>query len=137
MVSQIVLEAENMNVRQSYKIGYGRYLAGQDKCPIIDLLHPTWEALGEHLVTAKGTLKTAINSGLLESLSEAKKTAPDYPMPEEARIAQANGFSDLAKFLLDPLETTMNLELSKNGRMAVHRLIDNKMGYGKLYHQSE
>lgn len=58
-------------------------------------------------------------------------------MPTEADIAGKKGFPDMKKFLLSPTETSLSLNLSKAGRMAVHRLIDYSMGHGKLRHHSE
>ncbi|KAL7497036.1 hypothetical protein ACHAWT_005353 [Skeletonema menzelii] len=100
---------------------------------ITDLLVPVHDAV-ENECTKEGLMRE-IKAGLLESVNEIE-VAKDYAMPDEAEIARKAGFSDVHKFLLSPTETTLNLNLSKEGRKAVHRLIDYSLGYGKVSHSS-
>ena len=61
----------------------------------------------------------------------------DYSMPEEsAKIRGKHGSEHLLSFLLSPTEYEMSLNLTKEGRKQVHRLIDGYLGYGKLSHFS-
>mmetsp|Transcript_7627 Transcript_7627/g.16741 ORF Transcript_7627/g.16741 Transcript_7627/m.16741 type:complete len:403 (+) Transcript_7627:134-1342(+) len=116
----------------------GNYNSYRDNCPIIDLLHPTYEAITHESGNAiKAKLKAVIKEGLTESINEVQ-SVPDHSMPTEAEIAGKNGFPDIQRFLLSPTETSIRLNLTKSGRMEVHRLIDNKMcSYGKLRHCSK
>lgn len=116
---------------------WGSYRASEDKCPIIELLVPVHDATeheGGNAVKTK--LMEVMKEALLTSVSEVEKPA-NYAMPTEAAIAGKQGHPEIKKFLLSPNETSLSLNLSKNGRMGVHRLIDNQIGYGKLSHQSE
>jgi len=128
-------------MKKQKPIQCGRYCALKDKCPIIDLLVPTYNAI-EHEGGSimKANLREIIKKTLLESINEVQATL-DHSMPTEAAIASKIKFQgkipNLQQFLLSPTETSLRLDLSKSGRMAVHRLIDNDMGYGKLTHESE
>ncbi len=107
----------------------------KDKCFILDLLVPTCEKLPD-THPSKAFVEAAIKHALQESLGSA--AAPvNYSMPAEAAIATQNGFPDIASFLMSPTATEMPLNLTKAGRMGVHRLIDNQMSYGKLKHVNE
>ena len=110
-----------------------------DHCPILDLLHPTYEAMRSNNDPRATLTKTALKRLLLDALEVSTNTPSvhvDNRMPVEAAIAAKGGFKNIEKFLLSKTETILNLNLSKNGRMQVHRLIDNSMRYGVLKHQS-
>ena len=116
----------------------GRYYRpSEDKDPVSDLLLPTYNAIGNEVGgTTKAKLLTLMKNELIVSVNEVE-TAPTFAMPEEAAIAVKKGFPELQRFLLSPTETSLSLNLSKAGRMSVHRLIDYSMPNGKLDHHSE
>jgi len=126
-------------MKEANPVSYVRYNASEGNCPIIDVLLPAYKAItgGDIGSAAKANLLQVIKTYLLESISEPIEGPVTHAMPEEAEIAGKNGFPDVQSFLLSPSETTLRLNLSKAGRMSVHRLIDYKMGYGKLDHSSE
>jgi len=108
----------------------------RDKDYIIDLLMPVHDAIENEVGNStKEGLMRDIKAGLLDSMNQIE-AAKNYAMPNEAEIARKQGFADVQKFLASPTETTLELNLSKSGRMAVHRLIDNHMGYDKVRHSS-
>jgi hypothetical protein len=77
-----------------------------------------------------------IKEGLLYSVNQIE-AVKNHAMPHESDIAGKQGFADVQRFLASPAETTLKLNLSKAGRMGVHRLIDNQMSWGKVRHSSE
>jgi hypothetical protein len=117
----------------------GNYYPCQDKCPIIDLLLPTWEATKKFRnPKTKNTLRAAIRAALETSVNSAQPPAVNYAMPKEARIAFENGLPDLQDFLRSPHETRVSFRiLSSAGETAISRLIINKMKPGKLVARSE
>eukprot|EP00574_Skeletonema_japonicum_P006003 CAMPEP_0201717148 /NCGR_PEP_ID=MMETSP0593-20130828/2943_1 /ASSEMBLY_ACC=CAM_ASM_000672 /TAXON_ID=267983 /ORGANISM="Skeletonema japonicum, Strain CCMP2506" /LENGTH=462 /DNA_ID=CAMNT_0048207117 /DNA_START=10 /DNA_END=1398 /DNA_ORIENTATION=- len=97
----------------------------REKDYIIDLLVPVHDAIeSEAGNSTKEGLMREIKSGLLDSVNQIV-VVKNYSMPKEAAIARRSGYGDIHQFLLSPTETTLNLNLTKKGRMDVHRLIDN------------
>lgn len=102
---------------------------------ITDLLVPVHDAIESELGNStKDGLMKEIKYGLLDSVNEIE-VEKNYAMPKEAEIARRAGYRDIHQFLLSPTETTLNLNLTKKGRMDVHRLIDNNF-YSKVDHSS-
>lgn len=113
---------------------YGSYDVKLDACPILHLLSPMSQIAGaEHHFAGLFVLEK-LREELNESIKNAEPTTTDYSMPTEASIAKV--FPVIQQFLLSSTETEIVLNLTKNGRMAVHRMIDNQIGRGKLSHSS-
>mmetsp|Transcript_28524 Transcript_28524/g.60785 ORF Transcript_28524/g.60785 Transcript_28524/m.60785 type:complete len:458 (-) Transcript_28524:185-1558(-) len=140
LLSNSVLEM----VDKMKKNEYGSYHSNADKDPIIDLLLPTYNAIdreGGGSVEAK--LLEIMKKTLLESINEVQPIV-DCAMPMEAAIADKKANltkalkGELMSFLLSSTETKLKMNLSKGGRMEVHRLMDDHMKYDtKLKHESE
>jgi hypothetical protein len=137
LVAAVLAKAKDMEKRQIPVRG-GNYDPRQDVCPIIDLLHPTWEDTKKFKnPKTKNTLRAATRAALEKSVNSAQP-AVNYAMPKEARIAFENGFPDLQDFLLSPRATCVSFKnLSSAGETAMLRLIINKMKPGKLVARSE
>ena len=120
-----------------YKVSMNKLSwSDKNKDYIVDLLLPVHDAIESEIGSStKATLMQEIKAGLISSVSEIE-TVKNHAMPAEAEIARKHRFPQVANFLASSTETTLNLNLSKAGRMAVHRLIDNQMGYGKVKHSS-
>lgn len=133
MLSNAVKElVKNMKEKNNSKLSW----KDENKDCIVDLLLPVHDAIeSENGSSIKAALMQEIKAGLISSVSEIE-TVKNYAMPAEAEIARKQRFPQVANFLASSTETTLNLNLSKAGRMAVHRLIDNQMGYGKVRHSS-
>jgi hypothetical protein len=132
LVAAVLAKAKDMETRQIPMCG-GNYHPCQDMCPIIDLLHPTWEDTKRfNNPKTKNMLRAAIRAALETSVNSAPP-ALNYAMPKEARIAFENGLPDLQDFLRSPHETCVSLRiLSSAGETAISRLITNKMKPGTL-----
>lgn len=135
LVSVLFTKADLMRLEKTSSYSYRL-----PKCPIIELLYPTWNVMRQqpNLVNSTKTslVANALKSAINESIN-AVDAPPNYSMPEEAAIAKRFNCPELERILLSPTETSVNLYLTKDGRMQVHRLIDNHIGYGKLSHESQ
>lgn len=118
----------------------------EDKCPLLHILYPSWDVMrsvesgctSNFAARAATALEAALRMHLQTSLSSPPALVPSYAMPEEAAVAARRGSPDLAKFLHSQ-ETSVRMNLTKSGRMFVHRIIDNDIpsGFSKLKHTSE
>jgi type II secretory pathway component PulJ len=133
LLSNAVMElAKNMKEKNNSKLSW----SDKNKDYVVDLLLPVHDAIESEIGSSiKAAFMQEIKAGLISSVSEIE-TVKNYAMPAEAEIARKQRFPQVANFLASSTETTLNLNLSKAGRMAVHRLIDNQMGYGKVRHSS-
>ena len=120
-----------------------------DKCLILDILHPSCDALrsaaeNDHTKdsfrAAADPLWKALRKILLIVVSEDLKILPqNYAMPADAAIADREGCKELASFLRSPTDMVTQLNLTKVERIQVHRIIDDHIpgSSSKLSHSSE
>ena len=119
-------------------------------CPIQDIMYPTLRILHQKTtITGIGSIKTlqkAIEIALIESTSNGNEEDKNgmlvnYAMPEDADVAERAGSKELANFLRSSTLQSFRFNLSKNARMKIHRIIDERIGsgygYKKLRHASE
>jgi len=132
LAAAVNLVAANLKEKKTSMLSW----SDRGKDYITDLLVPVHDAIENEMGNStKEELMREIMAGLLESANQTE-AAKNYAMPAEAEIARKAGYSDVQRFLLSPTETTLNLNLTKSGRMAVHRLIDYQMSYNKVRHSS-
>ena len=119
-------------------------------CPLLDLLRPCAEELRARAVAGSASsgagvlrLERALRQKLRAELSACSGAQvgldgvvpPNYAMPAEAALI---GGSDarLCDFLLSATQREVSIAAGKAGRMALHRLIDGRLPYGVLSHES-
>ena len=123
LTKTIVKVSDETKRNSSSQAEYARWRGISDNKDVItNLLLLTYNAI-EHDTgtTAKTELFELIKNEAVASVNEVKETQ-SYVMPTEADIAGKKGFPDMKQFLLSPTETSLSLNLSKAGRMAVHRI---------------
>lgn len=98
--------------------------AGATSCPLLQIMSPAWEKFRALKFVAADILHAELKTQLEAAVSEPAPPAPSCAMPEEAAAVGLRGDPRLHEFLLSPTQTEITLNLSKAGRMAVHRLID-------------
>lgn len=108
----------------------------KSNCPLLCKLHPVLQTLEAVALPAAGRLRAALAELLQAAVAEQVPDQPDLSMPAEAESVGAS-HPGLRDFLLSTrIEQTF--DASKEGRMQIHRLIDDRIpgGSWKLSHES-